>query len=656
MANFTLVADSTFKPFTYQELVTPIAHQQQVMDQLADEYDKLSSQADILEAMGKNDKDKKSGVYSQYQAYSNALREEADNLYRNGLNYDSRMRLSDLRRRYNKEIVPIQNAWNERKQEADTQMKARLQNPSLRFTRDAANSSLEEYINNPMGGYGVVDLKTVTAQMAGMAKNLTKQIRGSKGQLEGIDQYTYDYIKKYGLDANIISDWIKNPDRSPALTNMMNQVLAANGLSSEEFRNSPNGASLLAEATNAAQMGAWEAIGEDKSQVIENFGAREGLKHAHAVDMENRNFAHQVAVKQAPGYSDLHPAGDGAGGDYSPIFTTFDYMLPIAPANFNGAKDREEAMKTLGYTMGKDGKLHYNGKVTLSYRMTSEERDKKEKQLRNEYSALQAKVKKGTATEQEKNKCISYAQMIGKYGNLSGGRFQNTTSQASLYDSKGRIMTRKQFVAQAGNSPYAKKAYEEYFDKMVSAGKTLGVYGTLYTPAQLSKQYSTLRENSAAAMVRSIPLEYKKDAWNPTSTTMKLREITGFKEGKPVYSKERVSLGNLMRKKNSDGTEIDVSPYWVDDQGKQGLMIATHENGKDHRYYIDANEIGIPAIQDAVNKFRTSNTAFSLGDNSLGSSEREGAMAILNPVFTLTNNPATQSYNWQLSPEKRLNP
>jgi hypothetical protein len=85
-------------------------------------------------------------------------------------------------------------------------------------------------------------------------------------------------------------------------------------------------------------------------------------------------------------------------------------------------------------------------------------------------------------------------------------------------------------------------------------------------------------------------------------------------------------------------------------------MIATHENGRDHRYYIGANEIGISAIQDAVNKFKTSNMAFSLGDNSLGSSEREGAMTILNPIFTLTNNPATQSYNWQQSPEKRLNP
>ena len=56
MANYSIVANSTFQPFTYQELVAPIAHQQQVMDKIADEYDKLSSQADVLEAMGANDR------------------------------------------------------------------------------------------------------------------------------------------------------------------------------------------------------------------------------------------------------------------------------------------------------------------------------------------------------------------------------------------------------------------------------------------------------------------------------------------------------------------------------------------------------------------------------------------------------------------------
>ena len=114
MANFSLVANSTFQPFSYQELAAPIIHQQQYLENLNEQYDKMSSQADVLEAMGKNDRDKGSGTYERYKSYSDSLREEADNLYRYGLQADSRMRLSDLRRRYSQEIVPIQNAWNKR--------------------------------------------------------------------------------------------------------------------------------------------------------------------------------------------------------------------------------------------------------------------------------------------------------------------------------------------------------------------------------------------------------------------------------------------------------------------------------------------------------------------------------------------------------------
>jgi len=116
MPNYSLVNNAVFQPFSYQELLAPVMHQQQVQDQLAEQYEKLSSQADILEAMGANDKDSK--AYRNFKNYSDNLRTEADNLYRNGLNSESRLRLSELKRRYNSEIVPIQNAWNKREEEA----------------------------------------------------------------------------------------------------------------------------------------------------------------------------------------------------------------------------------------------------------------------------------------------------------------------------------------------------------------------------------------------------------------------------------------------------------------------------------------------------------------------------------------------------------
>lgn len=340
MANFTLVADSTFKPFTYQELVTPIAHQQQVMDQLADEYDKLSSQADILEAMGKNDKDKKSGVYSQYQAYSNALREEADNLYRNGLNYDSRMRLSDLRRRYNKEIVPIQNAWNEREQEAQLQRKAMLEAAArgidIRFSREAANSSLDSYLQNPNQGFQVINGQQITSEVANQFKGLANQVQSDgKGNYfikgKALSPIEYSIITQKGMDWNQYQDFINNPNdpRFDNIRGIIENTLNAHGIKNFD-------------ANTYRDMFAYGAQG-----VAAGVGARDVQLHtdAYAKDMLNfrqqialQDRAHQNAIALAKAKGEI-PDGNGDGNR--------NKGLPgeTAPINFNDPESAGLNMK-----------------------------------------------------------------------------------------------------------------------------------------------------------------------------------------------------------------------------------------------------------------------------------------------------------------------
>ena len=279
MANYSLVVNSTFQPFTYQELAAPLDREELYHEKLAEEYDKLSSQADVLEAMGKNDKN--SGAYSKYKAYSDSLRKEADDLYRFGLNTESRQRLSDLRRRYNTDIVPIQNAWTKREKEAEDQMKASLSNPSLMFTRDARNTSLDEYVANPTGGYGVINGANITAQMSAMAKNLAKQIRS--GNRQNIDDYTYNYIVKYGLDENLIRNW----QTSPTLSAMFKQVMESNGVTPEALGNSVNMQSIIDKSTGYAEMGMWNAMGEDKTNIQDNFWNRLQATTQAAIDKEN---------------------------------------------------------------------------------------------------------------------------------------------------------------------------------------------------------------------------------------------------------------------------------------------------------------------------------------------------------------------------------
>ena len=297
MANYSLVANSTFQPFSYQELLAPIMDMSNYHEKLNEEYDKLSSQADILEAMGSDDRDNHSGAYGRYKNYSNTLKKEAEELYKFGLNSESRRRLSDLRRMYNTDIVPIQNAWNKRDEETKMQTAAYMQNPSLMFTRDANKTSLDEYIKNPTGGFGVINGANITAQMATMANNLAKQIRS--GHAENIDAYTKNYITKYGLDENFIRNW----RNSPALTKMFEQVMQANGVTPEALDGSLNAQSIIDRSTRYAEMGMWNAMGEDKSQIMEDYGAR-----------LNAQMAKEMAIARAKAGEPIDDALPG--GDY----------------------------------------------------------------------------------------------------------------------------------------------------------------------------------------------------------------------------------------------------------------------------------------------------------------------------------------------------
>ena len=335
MPNYSLVSNAVFQPFSYQELLAPVMHQQQVQDQLAEQYEKLSSQADILEAMGANDKDSK--AYRNFKNYSDNLRTEADNLYRNGLNSESRLRLSELKRRYNSEIVPIQNAWNKREEEAQMQLKASIANPMIRFTRDASRTSLDQYLANPSGGYGVINLANIATQASAAFKNLSKQIR-DKVKVEGIDPLTNNYIQTYGLSPDIINNWLQDPSKNPAMTNIVKQVLASNGLTEDVIRNNPN---LLVEATQAAQSGAWNAIGEDKSQIGENKYASKMLDYELSQRAADAAAAREIEKAKAT----------GTGGDSDNFSVAGSmYTMPIKQADFSGAKEQEKAIETLGYT------------------------------------------------------------------------------------------------------------------------------------------------------------------------------------------------------------------------------------------------------------------------------------------------------------------
>lgn len=272
MANYSLVINSKFKPFTYDELMKPVHDSTEAHQEVEAAYGALDTQASKWEHMANQATDEK--AYTMYKTYADDLRAQADNLAKNGLNALSRKDLLTMQRRYAQEITPIENAYTRRAALADEQRKLRQQDNSLRFQRDAATMSLDDFIDNPMLDYGKSYSGATLEKQAGeAAASLAKGLR--EYAVTGTsDPYTNAFVQKYGYTPEKISAFLSDfenpnsPNHDAALAQILESVI-----DTSEVR-SWNDEAALDEAYGWASRGLLKAIGESKVNPMENFKAR----------------------------------------------------------------------------------------------------------------------------------------------------------------------------------------------------------------------------------------------------------------------------------------------------------------------------------------------------------------------------------------------
>lgn len=198
MANYSLILDTKFKPFSYAEMLAPVAASTQAHQALEEEYNELAAKANVWDKMANEQTDSK--AYKMYKTYADDLSARADDLMKYGLNVSSRKGMLDMRARYSKEILPIDVAYKRREDLAKEQRDAMKVDPTLRYQRYAREMSLDDFIDDPSLDYGKSysgDLlaKQVSQVAANYAKVLTRE-----GKLESLG-LPYQYKSRIGYGA-----------------------------------------------------------------------------------------------------------------------------------------------------------------------------------------------------------------------------------------------------------------------------------------------------------------------------------------------------------------------------------------------------------------------------------------------------------------------
>lgn len=201
--NYGLVVDSRFKARSFDDLIKPLAMYTQEYNALEQGINELDTKASIWENMANEQTDR--NAYKMYKNYADDLRSAADQLASQGLSKMSRPALIALKSRYSKEIVPIEQAYQNRAEEIKEQRAGRAK--GMVYEGDASTASLDRYLSNPSIRYGMANAQEGFQRVATAATALSKKLR-DYGKGKALDGFTKTWLQEHGYRDNEVNQAI----------------------------------------------------------------------------------------------------------------------------------------------------------------------------------------------------------------------------------------------------------------------------------------------------------------------------------------------------------------------------------------------------------------------------------------------------------------
>ena len=159
---------SKFRPFSFDELLKPMAIYKEAYDKAEEDYNSLAVQTEQWRNVANRTQSPK--AYAIFREYEDALNKAADDFSR-GMTLQTGNQLLNLKRRYASDIMPIGKAATRKKELMEEQRKLELQDPRF-WQRNAADISIDELMENPDATYGnSYSKKALTSEAAAIAQN-----------------------------------------------------------------------------------------------------------------------------------------------------------------------------------------------------------------------------------------------------------------------------------------------------------------------------------------------------------------------------------------------------------------------------------------------------------------------------------------------------
>lgn len=576
MRSNTLIINSKFKPFSYQEMLHPVLMADTAHKELETGFGELQLKSGVWDNLINPDKDAR--AYQMFSDYSKELQSEADELAAQGLSPQSRQRLNLMREGYGRNIVPIEAAYNTRKEQAAQQQLEWNKDQTIRYNRLAAETSLDDYINNPTLGYRAVSGNVLAGQVAVAAENLRRDISDNPTKYRTVlDGQYIEAIRRNGFTAEEVNAAILGEEgANPILKQAVDNVMQSAGV--DDFSEQSRG-----ELRRLASQGLYKAIGDTTQQYL---------------DPWKDKYDYQAAITEAQAVRDhkraLELANIRAGGKGSSSTDKINdrvMNLPITGEGISG-----EGSKSQEYVrVTEEG-----GLTTDTLDSLREERAKVEKQLQDlqnqtsprfQQSNLernQSLSPRAQAAQEAMHRVYSSPEVSSKFGN---NQFNNLRNELNRIDKEMR-----------------------------------DIYKTINTA---KAQYSHLSSNEEIALNLGLQLDKAQSAIQEqkSSTLYTNDKDVNFNLYKVLYQESGVDLSRqglfeIDKEGNVASTAIkpkEAEKELLNDTGKGGhemthSAISTRDGkiiiGQSGKRYMIKGDFGVDAFQSSYSDLRKISSDF----------------------------------------------
>ena len=222
--NYSFVIDSSFQPFTMQEMLVPFTAYKDAYEKTEEAYVDLSEKADKFKYLADTlDPDSKAAQI--YNGYANDLKAQAEDLAHNGFSMGNRRALTNMRRRYQGEIGRLVEADTALQKEKELRRQMATKDPTMLYATD--NLSIDNYLDNNTPNLYSVSGNDLYARGAAAGKAASARIY-SDPQVRALDKYYNEYFSTEGYSPEKMQEFRDNLAAIPELQKAAMDIVKAN--------------------------------------------------------------------------------------------------------------------------------------------------------------------------------------------------------------------------------------------------------------------------------------------------------------------------------------------------------------------------------------------------------------------------------------------